>query len=279
MATLLALPVLTALSVAQAAAQPPCEGWTTQQFWRTAGPATVRECLAAGYRINDQRLPRNITALHWAAGFSHDPEVITVLLEAGASLEASSPPEYRTPLHYAARYSGHPEVVRTLLQYGADVYAVNRPGRTPLHLAALFNDNPEVVEELVKATRVNTQARDGETPLHDAARRRPNDMPRVGDPSPAIVEVLLRNGADLSAEALDGGTPVRWAEDGGVANLIQSEEERRAAIRERFLRSVVTRVVAGALVLTLLASLAGVAARRSRKILGRLSGGRPARSG
>ena len=277
MAIFLALQALIALPVAQAAAQPPCEGWATEQFWRTAGPATVRECLARGSRINDRFPPKNITALHLAAGFSDDPAVIAVLVEAGASLEASSPPEYRTPLHYAARFSGNPKVVRALLGYGADVYAVNRPGRTPLHLAALYNDNPEVVEELVQATQVNTQARDGETPLHDAARRRPNDM-RVGDPNPAIVEILLRQGADLSAEAFDGGTPARWAEDGRVADLIRSEEERRTAIRERFLQTVVTRVVAGALVLALLGPPAVAAAKRSRKILRRLNGGRLAGS-
>ena len=276
--SLLLLPVLASLYSAQAAVQPPCKGWTTEDFWRAADPPTVRECLAAGYRIDDRGLPRNTTALHWAAGRSDDPEVITVLLEAGASLEASSPPEYRTPLHYAGRLSKHPEVVRTLLRHGADVYAVNGFGRTPLHLAALYNDNPEVVEELIKATHVNTQARGGETPLHEAARRRPNHMPTAGDTNPAIVGLLLRYGANLSAEALDGGTPARWAEDQGVANLIQSEAARRASTLERFLRSVVARVALGAVALGLLGHLMGTTGKSPRAMIRRLSDRRPVRS-
>ena len=265
MPTCVAIPVLTALSVAQAAVQPACEGWPTEDFWRTADPARVGECLAAGYSAHD-RPSRSWTVLHIAAVFSDDPEVIAVLVEAGADLEASWPPLNRTPLHSAARYNRNPEIVRVLLRYGADDYAVNGPGRTPLHLAALFNENPAVVEELVKVTDVNIRAKGGETPLHDAARRRPNDESKVGNPSPGIVEILLNRGADLSAEALDGATPLRWAEDEAVADLIRSETQRRAAINERFLRLVGTWVVVGAVVLALLGSLVGVGANRSRTI-------------
>ena len=265
MPTYVAIPLLTALSVAQAAVQPPCEGWTTEEFWRTADPARVKECLAAGYSVHD-KFGLSWTVLHTAVAFNDDPEVIAVLVEAGADLAASFPPLNRTPLHTAARYNRNPEIVRVLLRHGADVNAVNGLGRTPLHLASLFNDNPAVVEELARATDVNIRAREGFTPLHDAARRGPNDEGRVGNPSPGIVGVLLRHGADLSAEALDGGTPLGWAEDEAVADLIQSETQRRAATRERFLRLMGTRVVLGAVALTLLGSLVGVGANRSRTI-------------
>ena len=267
MPTYIAIPVLTALSVVQAAAQLPCEDWTTQEFWRTVDPARVRECLADGYSIHNRFPSYNLTVLHRAAAFSDDPEVISVLLEAGANLEDSSSPTYRTPLHLAARFNSNPEIVRVLLEHGADVNAGNEPGRTPLHLAALFNDNPAVVEELARATDVNIRAEEGgETPLHDAARRRPNDLPKAGDPNPAIVETLLRQGADLSAEALDGSTPFGWAETQVAADLIRSETQRRAATRERFLRLVGTRVVVGAVVLALLVSLIRVGARSPRNI-------------
>ena len=264
MPTCVAIPLLTALSVTQAAVQPPCEGWGTQDFWRTADPARVGECLAAGYSVHD-RLGLLRTVLHMAAAFSDDAEVIAVLVEAGADLAASFPPLNRTPLHTAARYNRNPEIARVLLRYGADVNAVNGLGRTPLHLAALFNDNPAVVEELARATDVNIRAREGFTPLHDAARRQ-NDERRVGNPNPGIVKVLLRQGADLSVEAFDGGTPMRWAKTQAVADLIQSETQRRAATRERFLRLVGTRVVLGAVALTLLGSLVGVGANKSRTI-------------
>ena len=256
MSTLLALQVLSSLAVTPT--QVPCEGWTTPEFWEAVDPVTVRACISYGYSLDAGSSPTRQTPLHWAAAFSDSPEAIRALIEAGASLEASTWVESRTPLHYAARHSRNPKVVRTLLEYGADVYAVNPSGRTPLHLAALFNDNPAVVAELARATYVDVRTKAGGTPLHDAVGRK-RDAPR-GTPNPAVVEVLLRYGADLSAE-LDGGvTPVRWAEDRRVVEMIRGEEARREAIRERFLQYVTMRVALGTLALSLLGYLL---ARRS----------------
>lgn len=271
--TLLLLPALASWYAAQAAVQPSCEGWTTERFWSTADPPTVRECLAAGYSIHDRIPPYNVTSLHLAARYTGSPEVIAVLVEAGADLEASSPPSFRTPLHQAARFNENPEVVRTLLEYGADVNAVNERGRTPLHLAALYHDSPAIVEVLADATQPNVQNRDGETPLHGAAKRRPNDLLKVGDPNPAIVEVLLERGADLSAEALDGGTPEDWAEDERVANLIRGEAQRRSAILEGFLHAAGTRLTLAAVALGLLGYLL-----ETTGLVRRLSAGRLGRS-
>lgn len=248
---------LIALAVEPAAVQLPCEEWETRDFWRTAGVARVRECLAAGYSVHYRFSSYNRTVLHWAAAYSDDPEVISVLVEAGANLEDSSPTTYRTPLHLAARYNPNPEIVRALLRHGANINALNERGRTPLHIAALFNANSAVVEELARATDVNSQAAEGLTPLHDAARRGVNDS-LMGGPNPEIVAVLLRHGADLSVEASDGGTPMLWAVDDSVAGLIRGETQRRAAIQARFLRTVATSVVAVAALLAILTSLPGV---------------------
>ncbi|MCY4574813.1 MAG: ankyrin repeat domain-containing protein [Gemmatimonadetes bacterium] len=235
----------------------------TEEFWTTAGPARVSECLAAGYYVHDRSNNGTWTILHHAAAFSDDPEVIEVLIEAGADLEASFSPLDRTPLHTAARYNRNPEIVRVLLRLGANPNAVNEPGRTPLHLAALFNENPAVVEELLRVTDVNARAASGgETPLHGAARRWPNVVPMAGDPSPAVVEVLLMHGADVSAKTLDGRTPLVRAETQAAADLIQRETQRRAATMERFLRLVGTWVVAGAVALAVLVSLIRVGANR-----------------
>ena len=267
MATCVAVPVLAALSVAQIAAQAACEGWTTDEFWRTADTTLVKECLRAGYPIHDRFPLGNWTALHQAAAFSGDPEVVAMLIEAGADVDDSSNPALRTPLHVAARYNSDPEITRMLLRYGADVYAMNGVRRTPLHLAALFNENPAVVEALARVTAVNIKQKNGLTPLHDAARRMPDRLPNGGDPSPAVVEVLLRHGADLSAEALVGGTPLQWAENEAIVDLIRSETRRRTGVRDRFLRLVGSRVAVGAVALALLGSLVGRVANRSRTIL------------
>ncbi|WP_428276179.1 ankyrin repeat domain-containing protein [Candidatus Palauibacter sp.] len=215
-------------------------------------PATVRGCISHGYGVDDRSPIRNATPLHWAAAFSHDPEVVSALLEAGASLEAVSR-NGRTPLHFAARRSGKAEVLRALLEYGADVYARNPEGRTPLHLAALWNDNPDVVEELARVTDINVRARVGETPLHSATRSR--GFAAVPSPNPEVVGVLLRRGADLVAEAAGGATPGLWADDRRVVEIIREEEVRREATRERFLRYVATRVALATVVLALIGYL------------------------
>lgn len=248
--TLPAIPVMTSLALTPA--QTPCDGWTTPEFWRAVDPATVRECISRGDGVNDRSPLRNATPLHWAAAKSDDPEVVGVLVEAGASLEALSR-EGRTPLHFAARSNGNLEVLRALLRYEPDVYARNPEGRTPLHLAALFNDNPDVVEELARVTDVNVRARVGETPLHSATRSR--GFYAVPNPNPVVVEVLIRRGADLSAEADGGATPRLWAKDSRVAEMIHEEEIRREAMRKRFLRYVATRVAVGTVVLAVLGYL------------------------
>ncbi|MDE2806734.1 MAG: ankyrin repeat domain-containing protein [Gemmatimonadota bacterium] len=252
---LLSVGLAVMASLALTPAQTPCDGWTTEAFWRAADPATVRGCISQGYSLNDRSPFRNATPLHWAAAASDDPEVVSALVEAGASLEAVSR-EGRTPLHFAARSNGNLEVLRALLRYEPDVYARNPEGRTPLHLAALWNDNPDVVEELARVTDVNVRARGGETPLHSATRSR--GFPAVPNPDPDVVAVLLRRGADLAAEgkgATGWATPGLWADDGRVVEMIREEEVRREAMRERFLRYVATRVAVGTVVLAVLGYL------------------------
>ena len=233
-------------SLALTPAQTPCDGWTTQEFWRAVDRATVRECISQGYSVSDRSPFRKATPLHWAAAESDDPEVVRVLVEAGASLEAVSR-DGRTPLHFAARSNGNLEVLRALLRYEPDVYAGTPGGRTPLHLAAVFNDNPDIVEELAMVTDVNVRASGGETPLHSATRS--GVFPAVPDPNPGVVAVLLRRGADLAAEVDGGATPMLMTDDRRVAEMIQEEEVRRQAILERFLRYVATRVAVGTVVL------------------------------
>ena len=250
----------SALGAHAGAAQNPCEGWATWDFWRTVDPPTIRGCIARGYSVSDRSDGMLVTPLHRAAALSDDPEVVRVLVEAGASLEAVLG-NGRTPLHSAARYNENLEVLRALLRYEPDVYARNDEGRTPLHLAALFN-NSDIVEELARVTDVNVTTWIGETPLHSATRSR--GYQAVPNPSPDVVAVLLRRGADLAAEADGGATPMLWADDGRVVEMIQEEEVRRDAIRERFLRYVATRVAVGTVALAVLVYVAARLGRAGR---------------
>ena len=264
MPTYIAFPVLTALAVVPTAAQRPCEGWTTPEFWRTVDPARVRECLADGYSIHDRFPSYNLTVLHRAAAFSDNPEVISVLVEAGADLEASSPPTDRTPLHLAARSTRTRVNARWPVWCGCT--AVTGAGGTT-GLCRPVSTTPGRGRRLPGQQREHSAGRVGEdrtTPPEEAGLIFPN----AGDPNPAHPwkDAPSRRGRGESAEALDGGTPLGWAETQVAADLIRSETQRRAATRERFLRLVGTRVVVGAVVLALLVSLIRVGARSPRNI-------------
>ena len=41
-------------SLALTSAQTPCDGWTTEEFWRAADPAAVRGCISQGYSVDDR---------------------------------------------------------------------------------------------------------------------------------------------------------------------------------------------------------------------------------
>ena len=154
----------------------------------------------------------------------------------------------------------------TLLEYGANVYAETRHGRTPLHLAALINENPAVVDALAGVTDVNVRKHDGGTPLHDAARRiREGPM---GNPNPAIVDVLIRRGADLSAKTEGGLTAAGRARDERLAELLREEEALREAVRAQFLQSLTMRCAVAVLVLGLLGYLVARFRRKRARVSG-----------
>ncbi|MDE0528681.1 MAG: ankyrin repeat domain-containing protein [Truepera sp.] len=127
----------------------PRPGWYTYpwEFFASATLAEVRGCLEAGARVN-ARNSWGTTPLHWAAGYSGDPAIITTLLAAGAEVNAQDR-DGDTPLHFAARFSDDPAVLRALLAAGAEVNARDEDGYTPLHLAAKWSDNPAVIEVLL----------------------------------------------------------------------------------------------------------------------------------
>ena len=103
-----------------------CEGWLTADFWRRAGQADVRRCLAAGSRL-DARTARGSTPLHWAA-YVNNEAAVKALVAAGAKVD-SRDGRNRTPAHSAA--SGNAEAaVRALLAAGADVSVRSAEGRT-----------------------------------------------------------------------------------------------------------------------------------------------------
>lgn len=104
-----------------------------------------------------------------------------------------------TPLMIAA-FHDRDGIARTLIENGADPRAGDRGGYTALHWAAL-NGHDRVVAVLSRAVDCNLRSTSGFTPLMQASTRG----------HIAVVNLLLRAGADPNLATRDGWTPLHRA--------------------------------------------------------------------
>ena len=125
-----------------------CDYWLKRQlhvFFLKAEPGDIPRCLAAGAEL-EMADSEGLTALHIAARYAGNPDVLSWLIEAGADVETRTTGEDpRTALYFAARYNRSVDAVQRLIDLGADVNARAERGVMPLHVAALHNRNPAVV--------------------------------------------------------------------------------------------------------------------------------------
>ena len=115
-----------------------------------------------------------------------------------------------TPLHSAAEKDAA-DVALVLLRHGADVGAANAVGDTPLHWAAEKGHTGAARALLSAGADVRRGNKYGSTPLHAAAS---------GTGEPALVDLLLRFGADPQAVDGHGQTPAEVAVTEGVRDAL-----------------------------------------------------------
>ena len=202
-----------------------CRKWKKKSFFEKVTVDELIQCLELGYSpVSNGK--HGSTPLHWASAYNFfNPMVIDALIDAGADVNAkfddsvwgirSSMVGDITPLHLAAGYNINPMAVKRLIARGADVEARDSFGRTPLHWASGGSMDPSptkltsesrsslVVQALIDAG-ANVMARDdsGWTPLHWAADYVPQR---------AVLEVLVKAGANLAAWTKRGALPVDLA--------------------------------------------------------------------
>ena len=111
-----------------------CTQWKTREFFASATPDDVTNCLAAGADPNALD-HTGTTPLQYAAWLRKEPATLETLIAAGADPEVRDRHGY-TLLHLAAQNDEGPDVVRFLLERGADPSARTRSGDTPLSVAA-----------------------------------------------------------------------------------------------------------------------------------------------
>jgi ankyrin repeat protein len=157
--------------------------------------ATSRVPLAATVPRRDPptlcKLPcRNETPLHDAVRLG-DVEAIRHCVSEDAAVIHARNKHGRTALFVAVSGKQSRELVENLLELGSEPTASDRKRITALHKAAA-RGYVDLAEALLKAgADPNWLNKDGETPLYAAIA--------VEKPSKAMVELLLRSGADVNA--------------------------------------------------------------------------------
>lgn len=148
-------------------------------------------------------------AMHFAA-YDGKVELVKMLL-VHKQLIDSKTKEGSTPLICSAKGESHSEVCEVLLKAGADPLLKNEDGWNAMHLAVLAG-NSEIVKMLcVHKQLIDSQIKEGKTPLMLAARE--------GDLK--VFDVLLKAGADLRKIDQDGWNAMHLAAINGHTEIVK----------------------------------------------------------
>lgn len=141
------------------------------RFWKTASLQEVRSAIEHGADIK-ARDKSGVSALMFAAGYSHNPDIITFLIKQGASLETRDIIG-GTILMAAAGHNQEPDIISRLIKHGADLEARDDVGKTALMFAAGYNRNPDIMLRLIKhGADIKAKDNSGKTALAFAEKNR-----------------------------------------------------------------------------------------------------------
>jgi ankyrin repeat protein len=144
-------------------------------------------------------------ALIWAAS-RNDMEMVDLLLRSGADVKAGN--EFGATALYAAAANADASMTRKLLAAGADANAHLLSGETPLMVTARRGNLATLRALLSGGANPNAQeANGGQTAL----------MWAISEHHSAVVEELVRCGADVQARSKMGFTPLMFAAQQGDA--------------------------------------------------------------
>ena len=141
---------------------------------------------------------------------------LTALLYAAGPETTSSLPD--------AAMAGDKDAVKALLKQAADVNAAQGDGMTALHWAAMKNDADLAQILLYAGANVKATTRIGSyTPLILAAQHG----------SAAVIEPLVKNGADVNAKTSNGTTPLMFAAASGDVAAVKTLLDHGADVKAK----------------------------------------------
>ena len=173
----------------------------------------VTEVLETGRGLSDRALRRAL----FAAVEANHLELLDALLRAGCQASCHRPRDGFTPLHIAA--ANHlPRAAQKLIQSGADISRSDLQGRTPVWMASRLGALgllEALLENNQRATiAANKADKQGVTPLMVACANSHGDD--------KCVELLLRHGAEVSAQDRDGKTSAHYAAAAGDDKVLRA---------------------------------------------------------
>jgi ankyrin repeat protein len=199
--------------------------WTTHGPVRMATQVRIAQILCEyGADVNARSQYRGIadtTPLFCACWTSRNLPLVRWLLEHGARVNGG---ELLAALGHFQRHGKEAyDIAEHLLASGEPVDAKLPDARTPLHAFAFQGSHRTVAWLLAQGADVNARGPGRRTALHFAAQR---------NTGPKTLELLVDNGADLSAQDADGQTPLDIARLNGKSRLVEWIKTRlRAANR------------------------------------------------
>jgi ankyrin repeat protein len=191
----------------------------------------VRLFLDAGAELNT---PRNASPLAQAAFFG-SLDVMKILMERGADPSSAMvySSESVTAMEMAAA-GGCADAINILRNAGASVTA-SQSAFLPIHAAAIYGQPDAVAALLASNADVNSIDDGGWTPLHYSCWERERGgnlkispvVPFICDPKHhEATKALIRGGANVSARAEEGCTPIfvaaRWGYVDAINSLLDS---------------------------------------------------------
>lgn len=154
------------------------------------------------------------TLLHAVIGWQDHLAKVATLLQLGADQKIPDK-EGNKPLHYAAKFFRPASMLILLTQYPYGVNAPNQKQQTPLHLLLEeddWNENaPTCMQYLIEAHAQNLPDKNGDTPLHVAARKGYRQL------LPELIKIT----DDINIRNNAGQTPLQLAEINNHLECIQ----------------------------------------------------------